>query len=70
MPEELKLFERNQVLVLVPPPLNCHLIGTKWVFKNNESEDVLVVRKRRGWLPNGFARKRVLILRPLPLLPI
>ena len=41
MHEELENFERNQVWVLVPPPSNCHPIGTKWVFKNN--------RVRMGW---------------------
>jgi hypothetical protein len=44
MHEELEIFERNQVWVLVPLPSNCHPIGTKWVFKNKESEDGLVVR--------------------------
>jgi hypothetical protein len=39
MHEELENFERNQVWVLVPPPLDCHPIGIKWVYKN----------KQRGW---------------------
>ena len=34
MHEELENFERNQVWVLVPPPPDCHPIGTKWVYKN------------------------------------
>jgi len=34
MHEQLENFERNQVWVLVPPPPECHPIGTKWVFKN------------------------------------
>jgi hypothetical protein len=34
MHEELENFKRNQVWVLVPPPPECHPIGTKWVYKN------------------------------------
>ena len=33
MHEELKIFERNQVWVLVEPPPACNPIRTKWVFK-------------------------------------
>lgn len=43
MHEELENFERNQVWVLVPPPPECHPIGTKWVFKNKQGEDGVVV---------------------------
>jgi hypothetical protein len=31
MHEELENFKRNQIWVLVDPPLGCKLIGTKWV---------------------------------------
>jgi hypothetical protein len=69
--EELENFERNQVWVLVPPPSNCHPIGTKWVFKNKQSEDGLVVRNMARLVPKGIAKKRELIMRrPLPLLPV
>jgi hypothetical protein len=46
MHEELHNFERNEVWVLVPPPPECHPIGTKWVFKNKQSEDGVVVRNK------------------------
>jgi len=46
MHEELENFERNQVWVLVPPPPECHPIGTKWVYKNKQSEDGVVVRNK------------------------
>jgi len=46
MHEELENFERNQVWVLVPPPLDCYPIGTKWVYKNKQSEDGVVVRNK------------------------
>ena len=57
MHEELENFERNQVWVLVPPPSNCHPIGTKWVFKNKQSEDGLVVRNKARLVAQGYCQK-------------
>ncbi|WVZ58379.1 LOW QUALITY PROTEIN: hypothetical protein U9M48_008658 [Paspalum notatum var. saurae] len=44
MHEELENFERNHDLV--EPPPNCSPIGTKWVFKNKQGEDGMVVRNK------------------------
>jgi hypothetical protein len=52
--EELQNFERNEVWVLVPPPLEFHPIGTKWVFKNKQSEDEVVVRNKARLVAQGF----------------
>jgi hypothetical protein len=57
MHEEVENFKRNQVWVLVPPPSNCHPIGTKWVFKNKESEDGLVVRNNARLVVQGYCQK-------------
>ncbi|WVZ97197.1 hypothetical protein U9M48_042750 [Paspalum notatum var. saurae] len=46
MHEELENFERNHVWDLVEPPPNCHPIGTKWVFKNKQGENRMVVRNK------------------------
>ncbi|WVZ49160.1 hypothetical protein U9M48_000537 [Paspalum notatum var. saurae] len=46
MHEELENFERNHVWDLVEPPPNCRPIGTKWVFKNKQGEDGMVVRNK------------------------
>ncbi|WVZ76496.1 LOW QUALITY PROTEIN: hypothetical protein U9M48_024471 [Paspalum notatum var. saurae] len=46
MHEELENFERNHVWDLVEPPPNCHPIGTKWVYKNKQGEDGMVVRNK------------------------
>ena len=46
MHEKLENFERNQVWVLVEPPPACNPIGTKWVFKNKQGENGLVVRNK------------------------
>jgi hypothetical protein len=40
----------------VPPPLNYHPIGTKWVFKK-QSEDGLVVRNKARLVAQGFCQK-------------
>ena len=53
--EELKIFEINQVWVLVEPPPACNPIGTKWVSKTS--------RVRMGWL---FGTRLVLLPRGLP----
>ena len=57
MHEELENFERNQVWVLVEPPPNCHPIGTKWVWKNKEGEDGMVVRNKARLVAQGFSQK-------------
>ena len=57
MHEELENFEQNQVWVLVPPPPDCHPIGTKWVFKNKQSEDGVVVRNKARLVAQGFCQK-------------
>ncbi|WVZ75718.1 hypothetical protein U9M48_023753, partial [Paspalum notatum var. saurae] len=46
MHEELENFEKNHVWDLVEPPPNCRPIGTKWVFKNKQGKDGMVVRNK------------------------
>jgi hypothetical protein len=41
----------------VPPPSNYHPIGTKWVFKNKQSEDGLVVRNKARLVAQGYCQK-------------
>ncbi|WVZ75916.1 hypothetical protein U9M48_023934 [Paspalum notatum var. saurae] len=57
MHEELENFERNHVWDLVEPPPNCHPIGTKWVFKNKQGEDGIVVRNKARLVAQGFCQK-------------
>ena len=56
MHEELENFERNQVWELVEPPPNCHPIGTKWVFKNKEDENGLVVKNKARLVAQGYSQ--------------
>ncbi|WVZ81188.1 LOW QUALITY PROTEIN: hypothetical protein U9M48_028599 [Paspalum notatum var. saurae] len=46
MHEELENFKRNHVWDLVEPPPNFRPIGTKWVFKNKQGENGMVVRNK------------------------
>ncbi|WVZ81171.1 hypothetical protein U9M48_028582 [Paspalum notatum var. saurae] len=57
MHEELENFERNHVWDLVEPPPNCRPIGTKWVFKNKQGEDGMVVRNKARFVAQGFCQK-------------
>ncbi|WVZ97994.1 LOW QUALITY PROTEIN: hypothetical protein U9M48_043488 [Paspalum notatum var. saurae] len=55
MHEELENFERNHDLVKPPP--NCHPICTKWVFKNKQGENGMVVRSKARLVAQGFCQK-------------
>ncbi|WVZ93747.1 hypothetical protein U9M48_039704 [Paspalum notatum var. saurae] len=57
MHEELENFERNHVWDLVEPLSNCRPIGTKWVFKNKQGEDGMVVRNKARLVAQGFCQK-------------
>ncbi|WVZ52052.1 hypothetical protein U9M48_003147 [Paspalum notatum var. saurae] len=57
MHEELENFERNHVWDLVQPPPNCRPIGTKWVFKNKQGENGMVVRNKARLVAQGFCQK-------------
>ena len=48
MPEELVQFELNDVWELVdqPNPKKHNIIGTKWIFRNKQVEDGIVVRNK------------------------
>ncbi|WVZ76886.1 hypothetical protein U9M48_024808 [Paspalum notatum var. saurae] len=57
MHEELENFERNHVWDLVEPPPNCRPIGTKWVYKNKQGENGMVVRNKARLVAQGFCQK-------------
>ncbi|WVZ85242.1 LOW QUALITY PROTEIN: hypothetical protein U9M48_032189 [Paspalum notatum var. saurae] len=57
MHEELENFERNHVWDLVEPPPNCRPIVTKWVFKNKQGEDGMVVRNKARLATQSFCHK-------------
>jgi hypothetical protein len=53
---ELENFERNQVWILVDPPRDVNVIGTKWVFKNKQGEDGEVVRNKARLVAHGYSQ--------------
>ena len=57
MHEELENFDRNQVWTLVEPPPQCNPIGIKWLFKNKEYADGIVVRNKARLVAQGFCQK-------------
>ena len=54
MQEELNQFERNEVWKLVPRPSDHLVIGTKWVFRNKQDENGIVVRNKARLVAKGF----------------
>jgi hypothetical protein len=56
MHEELDNFERNQVWILLEPPRDVNIIGTKWVFKNKQGEDGEIVRNKARFIAQGFSQ--------------
>jgi hypothetical protein len=56
MHEELNNFERNQVWELVERPSNYNVIGTKWVFRNKQDQDGIVVRNKARLVAQGYTQ--------------
>ena len=54
--EELNNFTQNQVWDLVERPKNYNVIGTKWVFRNKQNEDGMVVRNKARLVAQGFTQ--------------
>src|SRR4051812_24289521 len=58
MMEELHQFERNKVWSLVerPDPTKHNVIGTKWIFRNKQDEDGIVVRNKARLVAQGYTQ--------------
>jgi hypothetical protein len=56
MHEELNNFTKNQVWDLVERPNNYNVIGTKWVFRNKQNEDGIVLRNKARLVAQGFTQ--------------
>jgi hypothetical protein len=54
--EELNNFTRNEVWELVERPKNHNIIGTKWVFRNKENEDGIVVKNKSRLVAQGYTQ--------------
>lgn len=47
---------RNKVYELVDMPKNCNATRTKWIFKNKEGEDGIVVRNKSMLIALGYSQ--------------
>jgi hypothetical protein len=56
MQEELNNFTRNKVWELVERPKNHNVIGTKWVYRNKENEDGIVVKNKSRLVAQGYTQ--------------
>jgi hypothetical protein len=56
MHEELNNFTRNQVQELVERSNNHNVIGTKWVFRNKQDQDGIVVRNKAILAAQGYTQ--------------
>ena len=52
--EELNNFKRNQVWELVERPKDHNVIGTKWVFRNKQDQDGIVIRNKARLVAQGY----------------
>jgi hypothetical protein len=56
MQEELNNFTRNEVWELVERPKNHNVSGTKWVYRNKENEDGIVVKNKSRLVAQGYTQ--------------
>jgi len=56
MHEELNNFTRNQVWELVERPKDHNVIGTKWVFRNKQDQDGIVIRNNARLVVEGYTQ--------------
>jgi transposase InsO family protein len=56
MHDELTNFKRNEVWELVERPKDKNVIGTKWVFKNKQDQDGIVVRNKARLVAPGYTQ--------------
>ena len=56
MHEELNNFARNEVWELVKRPNDHNIIGTKWVFRNKQDENGIVVRNKARLVAQGYSQ--------------
>ena len=58
MQEELHQFELNNIWELVkrPDPRKHNIIGTKWIYRNKQDENGLVVRNKARLVAQGYTQ--------------
>jgi hypothetical protein len=54
MHKVLNNFTRNEVWTLQERPQDARIIGTKWVFRNKQNDQGIVVRNKARLVTKGF----------------
>ena len=69
MQEELNNFTRNEAWVLEERSQDKNVIGTKWIFRNNQDEHSVVVRNKQDlWQRALYKLKGWILVKYLPTL--
>jgi hypothetical protein len=56
MHEELNNFAHNKVCELLKRPSDQNVIGTKWVFRNKQDENRVIVRNKARLVAQGYSQ--------------
>ena len=56
MHDELVQFQRNDVWTLVPRLKGEHIIGIKWIFRNETNEEGNVIRNKACLVAQGYSQ--------------
>jgi hypothetical protein len=56
MREELNKFTQSKVWTLEEPPQNAGVIGTKWVFRNKQDDQGVIVRNKARLVAKGLSQ--------------
>jgi uncharacterized lipoprotein len=56
MYEKLNNFTRNQIWELVERPKDHNMIGTKWIFRNKQDQDGIVIRNKVRLVAQGYTQ--------------
>ena len=57
MLEEMKVIEENETWQLIDPPLGCHPISLKWVYKVKRDEHGAIVKHKAHLVARGFVQR-------------
>ena len=58
MLEEMKAIEENETWQLIDPPLGCHPISLKWVYKVKWDELSAIVKHKARLVPKALFSMR------------
>jgi hypothetical protein len=56
MHEELNNFTKNKIWKLVERPKGYNVIETKWVYRNKQDQDGIVVRNKARLVAQGYTQ--------------